>query len=220
MNCSEVQFKISEWVDGDAPEHEGGIQSHVKFCKDCASFYQDVQRLKEASGQLELIEPPAGLWVHLREQLLSEGLIHAPETRKGLWERIFPTGLWLGLKPALSGAIVALILSTAGFYFFTRSGKEGPPTELVALQELQQAEQHYQRAISALSEVSQRKIGSLDPAMAQILNDNLATMDYYVKECQEAVKNNPGNPLVHRYLLTAYQKKIEIMQSIVNSDVL
>jgi len=25
---------------------------------------------------------------------------------------------------------------------------------------------------------------------------------------------------VHRYLLTAYQKKIEIMQSIVNSDVL
>ncbi len=56
--------------------------------------------------------------------------------------------------------------------------------------------------------------------MAQILNDNLATMDYYVKECQEAVKNSPDNPLVHRYLLTAYQKKIEIMQSIVNSDVL
>ena len=61
---------------------------------------------------------------------------------------------------------------------------------------------------------------TLDPAMAQILNDNLATMDYYVKECQEAVKNSPDNPLVHRYLLTAYQKKIEIMQSIVNSDVL
>jgi hypothetical protein len=52
------------------------------------------------------------------------------------------------------------------------------------------------------------------------LNDNLATMDYYVKECQEAVKNNPGNPLVHRYLLMAYQKKVEIMQSIMNSDVL
>jgi hypothetical protein len=223
MNCSEVQFKISEWVDGEAPEHESGIQRHMEFCKDCASFYQDIQRLKENSGQLGLFDPPGRLWVHLREQLVAEGLIHAPEPSRGLWERIFPaglSGLWPGLKPALTGAILALVLSATVLYFYTRSGKEGPPTEVVILQELQQAERHYQRAIETLSEVSQRKIEGLDPAMAQILNDNLATMDYYVKECQEAVKNNPGNPLVHRYLLTAYQKKVEIMQSIMNSDVL
>jgi hypothetical protein len=223
MNCSEVQFKISEWVDGEALEHESGIQRHMKFCKDCASFYQDLQRLKENSGQLGLFDPPGHLWMHLREQLVAEGLIHAQEPSKGLWERIFPaglSGLWPGLKPALTGAILALVLSATVLYFYTRSGKEGPPTEVVILQELQQAERHYQRAIETLSEVSQRKIEGLDPAMAQILNDNLATMDYYVKECQEAVKNNPGNPLVHRYLLTAYQKKVEIMQSIMNSDVL
>src|SRR5439155_26080377 len=84
--------------------------------------------------------------------------------------------------------------------------------------ELKKAEQHYQQAIQALNDVSQKKLDSLDPALAQILTDNLATMDYYLQECKEAVKTNPENPLVHRYLLTAYQKKVELMQSIVNSD--
>ncbi|MFN8008960.1 MAG: hypothetical protein U0V70_18420 [Terriglobia bacterium] len=56
--------------------------------------------------------------------------------------------------------------------------------------------------------------------MARILNDNLATIDYYVKECQDAAHHNPGNPLIQQYLLAAYQKKVELLQSIVNADVL
>lgn len=222
MKCSEVQFMISEQIDGARFGHESTIEQHMRACRNCASFYQDVQSIKEASSRLDPVEPPSRIWADLRNQLVSEGLIKAQQEKKSLWEKLFPAGLWLGLKPAMSGAIVALILSTSVFYFYSRYGKEQNTVspEAAVFQELRQAELHYQKAIEALSEVSQRKIESMDPAMAQILNDNLATMDYYVKECQEAVKNSPDNPLVHRYLLTAYQKKIEIMQSIVNSDVL
>jgi len=223
MKCHEIQFKISEWVDGDVPEQESALRLHMEGCNDCAAFYRDIQAIKEGASQLELAEPPDHIWADLRVRLLSEGLTKTQEPKKRLWDRILPGGVWLGLKPALSGAIVALILSTSVFYYFySRQGNQTNPvpTEAAVFQELRQAELHYQKAIDALSEVSQRKIESMDPAMAQILNDNLATMDYYVKECQEAVKNSPDNPLVHRYLLTAYQKKIEIMESIVNSDVL
>jgi hypothetical protein len=83
---------------------------------------------------------------------------------------------------------------------------------------VQKAELHYQNAIQALSEVSQKRLQSLRPELAQIFTDNLATMDYYLKECQDTAKNNPDNPLVHRYLLVAYEKKAELMQTIVNSD--
>jgi hypothetical protein len=64
------------------------------------------------------------------------------------------------------------------FLCFTSVTKRQPivvATDPAITEELRQAELHYQRAIQALSEVSQRKIDAMDPAMAQILNDNLAT---------------------------------------------
>ena len=221
MKCIEIQSKISDWVDGGPTEDE--VQSHLKVCRACASFHEDVLALKQSSGALGLVDPPSRLWASLQVQLVSEGLIKTQEAKQGFWQRWFPTVLMPSLKPAFGGAILALILSTTLFYFYGQRGAQEPPkitSEAQVFRDLQQAELHYQKAIEALSEVSQRKIETLDPAMAQILNDNLATMDYYVKECQDAVKSSPDNPLVHRYLLTAYQKKIEIMQSIVNSDVL
>ena len=218
MKCIEIQSKISDWVDGGPAE--GEVESHLKVCRDCASFHEDVLALKQSSGALGLVDPPSRLWASLQVQLVSEGLIKTQEAKQGFWQRWFPTVLMPSLKPAFGGAILALILSTTLFYFYGQRGAQEPPSEVQVFRDLQQAELHYQKAIEALSEVSQRKIETLDPAMAQILNDNLATMDYYVKECQDAVKSSPDNPLVHRYLLTAYQKKIEIMQSIVNSDVL
>jgi hypothetical protein len=222
MNCRDVQFKISEWLDGETPDQVSRLKGHMELCQDCASFYQDMQVIKETSCQLGTVDPPDRLWISIRRQLTSEGLVRIPEKKLGLWERIFPMGVWPGLKPALSGAIVALILSVSVFYLINSRQQKlelGSP-EAEVFQQLQQAELNYLKAIESLSEVSQRKIENMDPAMAQILNDNLATMDYYVKECQEAVRHSPDNPLVHKYLLTAYQKKIEIMQSIVNSDVL
>jgi len=220
MKCIEIQSRISDWVDGGPAE--GEIESHLKVCRDCASFQDDVLALKQSSSALGLVDPPSRLWASLQVQLVSEGLIKTQKAKQSFWQRLFPPVLMPSLKPAFAGAILALLLSTTVFYFYSQRGgqevKISPEAQI--FRELQQAEVHYQKAIEALSEVSKRKIETLDPAMAQILNDNLATMDYYVKECQDAVKSSPDNPLVHRYLLTAYQKKIEIMQSIVNSDVL
>lgn len=220
MKCIEIQSRISDWVDGGPAEAE--LESHLKVCRACASFHEDVLALKQSSSALGLVDPPSRLWTSLQVQLVSEGLIKTQEAKQSFWQRLFPAVLMPSLKPAFGGAILALLLSTTVFYFYSQRGGQEVKvsSEAQVFQELQQAELHYQKAIEALSEVSKRKIETLDPAMAQILNDNLATMDYYVKECQDAVKSSPDNPLVHRYLLTAYQKKIEIMQSIVNSDVL
>lgn len=220
VNCNEIQFRISEWIDGDVSDEQGALQQHMNECRFCSAFYRNTQSVKEAVSQLST-DPPDRLWASLRGQLVAEGLIVAPE-KKSLWERLFSYDFLPGLKPAMIGATLALILSTTVFYFYSRQVglKVAVSTETAVFEQLKQAETNYQKAIEALSDVSRRRIEMLDPAMAQILNDNLATMDYYVKECQEAVKSSPDNPLVHKYLLAAYQKKIEIMQSIVNSDVL
>ena len=85
-------------------------------------------------------------------------------------------------------------------------------------EELRKAEANYRAAIEALSASSRKKLEGLDPVLAQVFHDNLATMEYYLNECKRAVENSPQNPLAHRYLLAAYQKKVELMQTILTSD--
>src|SRR5262245_32446094 len=196
MKCIEMQSRISDWVDG-APA-EGEIESHVRVCPACAAFHRDVLALKQTSGALGLVEPPSRLWANLQAQLVSEGLIKAQDRQQTFWQRLVSAVSMPSLKPAFGGAILALLISTTVVYFYTQRGGPRVSPEAQIFHELQQAEVHYQKAIEALSEVSKKKIETLDPAMAQILNDNLATMDYYVKECQDAVSSSPDNPLVHQ----------------------
>jgi vacuolar-type H+-ATPase subunit H len=118
--------------------------------------------------------------------------------------------------------MLTVILFGSAFYIYrTRElGPVGVTPEIEVIRQLQDAELHYQKAIQALDEASRHRIQSAEPRMAQILNDNLATIDYYVNECQEAAHHTPGNPLIQKNLMAAYQKKAELLQSIVNSDVL
>ena len=126
------------------------------------------------------------------------------------------------LKLTFAGAIAAtLFLGCFYFLYPTLSRwKNSPkvPLELMALAELKKAEYNYQQAIEALKEVSQSKLESLDPELARIFNDNLATLDYYIDECNDTIQKTPKNALVHHYLLAAYEKKVELMQNIINSD--
>ena len=222
MTCIEIQFKISEWIDGGVHQsEEQELIGHLERCGKCSMVYADIKAIKQSAGSLGEVEPDNSVWSGIKAQLFAEGLVREKK-RRSFWKQVFPLSPSVSLKPALTGAIVTLILIGSLYFFVTKSGFRENSTsvfpEAAVFLELKKAELHYQQAIEALNEVSQMKLQSLDPALAQILTDNLATMDYYLQECREAVRSNPENPLVHRYLLTAYQKKVELMQSIVNSD--
>ena len=220
MTCIEIQFKISEWIDGGVHlSEELELRGHLEHCGKCSQIYKDIKAIKQSAGNLDDLEPDGSLWSGIKAQLFAEGLVRDKEGRS-FWEKLFPLRLSANLKPALTGAIVTVILVGSLYFFVTRSGyrENLVSPEAAVFSELKKAELHYQQAIEALNDVSEKTLESLDPALAQIFTDNLATMDYYLQECNEAVKTNPENPLVHRYLLTAYQKKVELMQSIVNSD--
>ncbi len=219
MTCIEIQLKISEWIDGGHLSEELELKGHLEHCGKCWQIYEDIKAIKQSAGNLDDLEPEGSLWSGIKSQLFAEGLVREKKGRS-FWEKLFPLRLSASLKPVLTGAIVTSILMGSLYFFITRSSyiENSVSPEAAVFLELKKAELHYQQAIEALNDVSQKKLESLDPALAQIFTDNLATMDYYLRECKEAVKSNPENPLVHRYLLTAYQKKVELMQSIVNSD--
>ena len=217
MNCIEIQLRISEYLDGEVPPpEERNVEKHLSECRQCSRIYEDLKSIKVTAAELEAPEPPNSLWSSIRLQLVEEGI--ARDRRPTLWERIFPVGFSSSLKPALVGAILAVFVIGTAYYVRNSRKDLPPPTESAVLLEVRRAESHYQQAIDALDGVSRKRLQSLSPELAQIFTDNLATMDYYLKECQDAARKNPDNPLVHRYLLVAYEKKAELMQTIVNSD--
>ena len=220
MDCREIRPKISEWIDNDLDHSdEGLVRGHMDLCDDCSQLHHDLISLKQSVGELDLFEPPDTMWAGIRAQLLAEGLIE----RKGVWsfwKKLIPSSA--SLRPALSGALVTLVLVSSLYVFFARrAGESIPPPalpEVAAFEDLKQAELKYEQAIEELSRVSQRKLAALNPDLAQIFNDNLATMDYYLDECRQAMRQDPENPLVHRYLLAAYQKKVDLLQTISSSN--
>ena len=218
MNCLETQLKISLCLDGEAQSsEETEVKEHLVQCRQCRLVYDDLKSIKETALHLDGFEPPDSVWAAIRLQLNHEGLLRNKAT--SFWERILPSSFYSSLKPALAGAILALII-VGGVYFVRHSGDQRTSlsTEATVLRQVQKAELNYQKAIEALDEVSQRRLESLRPELAQIFKDNLATMDYYLRECRDAADKNPDNPLVHRYLLVAYEKKADLMQTILNSD--
>ena len=225
IDCPDIQEDVSLWMDGDLdPSRTETVEKHLESCAECAAFHQDLHSLRQGVGRLEPLDPPDHLWTNLRFQLEAEGLIRS-EPRESFWAAILPKRL-PGLKPAWSGAILALFLGIGSLLVYdlsTRSPVVPIPVastshQEAVLEELRRAEANYRAAIEALSASSREKLESLDPVLAQVFHDNLATMDYYLNECKRAVENSPQNPLAQRYLLAAYQKKVELMQTIVTSD--
>ena len=225
ISCPDIQEDVSLWVDGELdPLRAETVKKHLGSCAVCASFHQDLNSIRKGVETLEPLDPPEHLWTRLRFQLEGEGLIR-PKPRESFWAAILPKRFPV-LKPAWSGAILALFLAVSSLLVYdltTHSPVVPDPAASTShqealLEELRKAEANYRAAIEALSVSSREKLKGLDPVLAQVFHDNLATMDYYLNECKEAVKNSPQNPLAHRYLLAAYQKKVELMQTIVTSD--
>ena len=225
ISCTEIREEISSWVDGELdPSRAETVEKHLESCAGCAAFRQDLNSIRDGVEGLEPLDPPEHLWTNLRFQLEAEGLIR-PKPKESFWAAILPKRL-PDLKPAWSGAILALFLGIGSLLVYdltTRSPVVPIPAastshQEAVLEELRRAEANYRAAIEALSASSRKKLEGLDPVLAQVFHDNLATMDYYLNECKRAVENSPQNPLAHRYLLAAYQKKVELMQTIVTSD--
>lgn len=225
IDCADVREEVSLWMDGDLdPSRAETVEKHLESCAGCAAFRQDLNSIRQGVEGLEPLDPPEHLWTNLRLQLEAEGLIRS-KPRESFWAAILPKRL-PHLKPAWSGAILALFLGIGSLLVYdltTRSPVVPVPSastshQEAVLEDLRRAEANYRAAIEALSASSRKKLEGLDPVLAQVFHDNLATMDHTLNECRRAVENSPQNPLAHRYLLAAYRKKVELMQTIVTSD--
>jgi hypothetical protein len=223
MECKVFQCEISEQLDQELSlPLKRELDQHLQHCSGCRTVFQDLMAIKLASSHLDFPEPPQRVWIGIEEQLQAEGLMRGRWNWRAIRDLI-SGGIEWGFKPVLAGAMLTLMILLGTLLIYrTPFNKRQPAVvqENAALQNLKLAEAQYQKAIDALAEISRKKMEGLNPQVARIFQENLATMDFYLKECKEAVKSDPDNPLAQNYLLAAYQKKVELLQTLVNSDLL
>src|SRR3989442_14050501 len=123
MQSNEFGLFIEQGAEGLPAE----AATHVNACKPCRALVSDLKAIDAVARELgaEPAEPPERVWLSLRAQLESEGLIRAPRKTGWLSE-------WLAMlpRPALAGAYLSFVLVAAvivGFYSKLWLNQPGPP---------------------------------------------------------------------------------------------
>lgn len=209
MQCREFELVLEQ----QAAELSAEAAAHLNACEPCRTLVSDLEAIDAVARELgaEPAEPPERVWLSLRAQLESEGLIRTPRKTNWLSE-------WLAIlpRPALAGAYLSFLLVAAtivGFY-----GRLGPnrPGPQVALQsttaslgtQLSAVEQH---AVSALPK--------RNPTVTASLHKNLEIVDNAISMCEKTVREEPKNQIAREYLYGAYQQKAELLASMTERGV-
>jgi anti-sigma factor RsiW len=223
-SCQEITPQLSLFIDGglDA-EARAAVAAHVEGCASCRGLARDLERVRAAGRQLEPIEPPAHVWLEVAGQIRLGSTPVAPVPPRPAPARPSRGALaqWFGLA-------AALVVITIGAYFFVReplpgdgapaatAGNAAPAGSVESVAEqLRLAMQHYENAITELETLAQRADGSLDPAIALTLQQNIRAIDRAIAESREALTDDPESQPARESLFDALRRKVSVLQATV-----
>jgi hypothetical protein len=94
-----------------------GAQAHLADCDDCQNYFADLTSIVDCAHQLPAaVDPPQRIWVSLRAQLTSEGLIHEPAVLVPDAASNWLQSLRVWFSPrSLATAAVGITLAVAAF---------------------------------------------------------------------------------------------------------
>jgi hypothetical protein len=206
MQCKEVEAVLEQ--EGFAPLPELA-RTHIASCSACTNLVSDFSAILAIAEQLPTeVEPPARVWVSLRNQLEAEGVIRstvelvAPGTS---WWQSF-TSIIRGR--ALATAAVGFVIAAAGIVQIqtgTQTANSSPEPFAETAMTLNQEEQN-------LSIVQPAAFSVVDTSLRQ----NLDSLNQFIADCRKRVKEDPQDDLAREYLSGAYQQKAELLSAMLD----
>lgn len=209
-NCQQSSESLSDFVDGLLePAEHAALTAHLAACESCRGLVEDLTRLKDTARSLGPIVPPAHIWQNIQASM--------PSAKRQARTQ------WMGLA-------AALVLVTAGAYFFTRMTSPVATTDIAHAdtsnvkpkatvetveQELAKAAAHYETAIATLEAVVKQDNNSLPADAAAKLQVSLKQTDKYIAESRAALVTEPQSDPARDSLFAALRKKVEILQQTV-----
>jgi hypothetical protein len=213
-SCQEVQPRAGLFVDGElGAEERAVVARHLDECQACRGLVRDLERLRATARGLGPINPPDHVWLEVAGQIRLDA---PPVQRDARRPARGALRSWLGLA-------AGLLLATLSAYFLTRGT---PPVEPAASRapggsvqaiadDLLMATQLYQKAITELDTLAKSNNSALDPAIAALLQQNLAATDQAIAESQKALAGSPDSVPARESLIDALRRKVDVLQATV-----
>jgi hypothetical protein len=217
MTCRKSRKYISRSIDGDLSDRGSArLERHLAACDECRTLREDLRKIVDKAAGLETPEPSGRVWMNIRAGLTREQAAAAPGRSGAVRRPAF--GLGLPVLRAAGVAAVALLLVITGVTIGRRLGRGparlGPEaSEKYTLAKLDEAEGYYQRAIKSLSEAFAAGKGTLAPQVVELFDRNLSVIDATIQACRRAVLEEPDDLEARNYLLTAYTRKLTLLDS-------
>ena len=240
MQCKELETVLEQEGLGPLPS---AARAHLAECMACQGLFADLTTIQSLAHELPAeVNPPERLWVSLRAQLTAEGVIKeesklapaAPWWQDiTAWLRprtlataaagivLLVTGVFLSQRPMNQPVAVISTPRTVSpvappaasrVVAGTQSSVVTPrpsPTELamanggLVLNQTELAMPNMQLAGNSTVDAS--------------LRDNLRTVNEFIAECQQHLKQHPEDELAREYLESAYQQKAELLAAMMDS---
>jgi hypothetical protein len=204
--CKTFLSQLDAWLEG---EKRASAQAHLADCPHCRGLAEDFEAITSAASRLEddPPEPPAHLWMAIREQLEEEGIIRAGQLAP-LADRGKGWRGWFALpRPVLAGVYLAL-LAMAGLAL------SGPVAKRMNDYRWMRGTQDSTALLGAhLDSVEHATMASFasNPFVTAALHKNLAIVDNYITLCEKSVREEPQSEIARDYLYDAYQQKADLL---------
>jgi anti-sigma factor RsiW len=214
MTCDRCHALIDDYVDGSLPAEElKGIEAHLAGCHACRAMAADFAAIRRSARALEPHVPPPHVWTKLAASLEGEGRRPAVP-----WRLLAVAATVILLAGGASWILLRQPVSPA------RSGgaaqtSQAPATNPELVQsvetELKLAEEHYQKAIAGLEQITRTERTALDPQIAAVLQKNLDVIDQAIGESRAALQTQPANEVAQESLFDALRSKVGLLQDTV-----
>jgi len=209
MQCRDVELVLEQ--EGLEPLPEDA-RTHVAGCRRCQELLADFESIVSAAHELPAeAEPPARVWLSLRNQLEQEGVIWEdvvlPKNRSS-WSRAFTQFL---RSRALATVTVGVLLAIAAIVQFRQSSEPrvalAPPRpDIAATVELLNKQE---------VDVRNMHLASNSPVDAS-LQQNLQQLDDFIADCERHLKESPQDEVAREYLYSAYEQKAELLSAMMD----
>ena len=241
-----TDLTLSDYVDDElAGSPRDGVDEHLRVCSRCRALVAELRDLRAATTGLPPMEPPPGAWTRVESALRDSASVlsgdasrtHAADRDPApvgsgpavLWRRRPNSGARAWAVGTWPLAIAALVVAALGIAVFvglrigrqqrpdrTAVGAEGAPSAQSVEAELQQAEEHYQKAIAGLEQIASANSGAFDAATAAALQKNLSIVDQAISESRAALRAQPNSEPAQASLLDSFKAKLALLQDTVS----
>lgn len=222
MTCADCDDRLDRWLQGRLPLADlQAMEAHLRACDACRQAADEARRLRDEARQIVGPGPRADGWARLSARLETARRPRAddppvatvPRDRHGLgWRGLAVAAL---LTLVIGGSLLTLQRSLFEAAPVAPVAEEVPsPGSLVESieQELDQAAEHYERAIAGLEQVASESDSPLDPTVTATLRENLRIIDEAIDDSRTALRAEPTSQIAQESLFDAFRRKVTLLQ--------